>query len=69
MKTTSRAKKPDLKAAPAPKGCAHHWVIEPPNGAVSSGKCRLCGEKRDFRNSYEYSSWYGSKSAEKPQAR
>jgi hypothetical protein len=43
--------------------CIHHWVIEPPNGAVSAGKCRLCGERRDFRNSYEYSSWYGSKSA------
>ena len=49
-------------------GCTHHWVIEPPNGAVSAGKCRMCGEKREFRNSYEYSSWYGTKTPPKPVA-
>ncbi|MQF81554.1 MAG: hypothetical protein FI735_05510 [SAR202 cluster bacterium] len=44
------------------KGCVHHWVIEPPNGAVSQGHCKACGESKEFRNSFEYSSWYGNKS-------
>jgi len=43
-------------------GCVHHWVIDPPNGAVSQGSCKSCGEKKEFRNSFEYSSWYGNKS-------
>ena len=43
-------------------GCVHHWLIEPPNGAVSEGHCKACGEKKEFRNSFEYSSWYGNKS-------
>ncbi|MGY8881599.1 MAG: hypothetical protein ACKVJL_04130 [Dehalococcoidia bacterium] len=43
-------------------GCVHHWVIDPPNGAVSEGSCKTCGEKKEFRNSFEYSSWYGNKS-------
>ena len=43
-------------------GCVHHWVIDPPNGAVSEGRCKSCGEKKEFRNSFEYSSWYGNKS-------
>jgi len=42
-------------------GCVHHWVIEPPNGAVSQGHCKTCGEVKEFRNSFEYSSWYGNK--------
>ncbi len=46
----------------ADNGCTHHWVIEPPNGAVSKGKCKLCGNDQEFRNSFEYSSWYGTKS-------
>jgi hypothetical protein len=48
--------------AVAEDGCKHHWVIDPPNGAVSSGRCKACGETREFRNSFEYSSWYGTKS-------
>ena len=43
-------------------GCVHHLVIDPPNGAVSQGSCKTCGEKKEFRNSFEYSSWYGNKS-------
>ena len=43
-------------------GCVHHWVIDPPNGAVSKGHCKACGEENEFRNSFEYSSWYGNKS-------
>ena len=43
-------------------GSACHWVIDPPNGPVSSGKCKKCGETKEFKNSVEFSSWYGSKS-------
>jgi hypothetical protein len=46
----------------ASDGCVHHWVIDPPNGAVSQGRCKACGEEKEFRNSFEYSSWYGNKS-------
>lgn len=31
--------------------CAHHWVLEAPNGAVSHGRCRVCGAIKEFRNS------------------
>jgi len=67
MSPASSSKK---KTAPAEEttaevtegGCVHHWVIDPPNGAVSEGSCKTCGEKKEFRNSFEYSSWYGNKS-------
>ncbi len=31
--------------------CAHHWIIETPDGPRSKGKCQLCGEEREFSNS------------------
>ncbi len=38
--------------------CKHAWLIEPPNGPTSDGSCTVCGMKREFRNSYEYTpSW------------
>jgi hypothetical protein len=66
----SPASSPKKKAAAAEEttakvadgGCVHHWVIDPPNGAVSQGRCKACGEEKEFRNSFEYSSWYGNKS-------
>ncbi len=45
-------------------GCTHHWIIDPPNGAVSVGRCRKCGENREFKNSIEYSSWYGTRNTD-----
>lgn len=30
--------------------CVHHYVLEPPEGPVSRGRCKLCGSERDFRN-------------------
>ena len=45
----------------ANESCVHHCVIDPPNGAVSQGHCKACGETKEFRNSFEYSSWYGNK--------
>ncbi|HXH20523.1 MAG TPA: hypothetical protein VNN10_00730 [Dehalococcoidia bacterium] len=31
--------------------CRHRWVIAAPNGPTSEGVCRLCGARREFRNS------------------
>ena len=65
MSPTSK-KKPapveEVTAEVTEGGCVHHWVIDPPNGAVSQGSCKVCGDKKEFRNSFEYSSWYGNKS-------
>ena len=33
--------------------CCHHWIIEAPDGPVSNGACRLCGEARQFKNYIE----------------
>lgn len=41
----------------APDACRHHWVIETPNGALSGGRCKRCGQKRMFRNSQEDLMW------------
>jgi hypothetical protein len=37
--------------------CRHHWVIDTPNGAVSGGHCKRCGESKAFRNSSEDLMW------------
>ncbi len=31
--------------------CAHHWLIDRPNGPTSEGVCQRCGERREFTNS------------------
>ena len=31
--------------------CIHHWEIEEPNGPISEGICKNCGEKKEFQNS------------------
>ena len=33
--------------------CPHHWIIEMASGPVSKGRCRLCGEEREFSNSVD----------------
>jgi len=30
--------------------CAHHWMIETPNGETSQARCKRCGANRDFLN-------------------
>lgn len=30
--------------------CAHHWMIDTPNGESSSARCKRCGKQRDFLN-------------------
>ena len=67
--SSSAKKKPEEPEAVEEGGCKHHWMIEPPNGAVSIGKCKTCGISQEFRNSFEYSSWYGTKSPSAEKAR
>ena len=33
--------------------CVHHWLIDKPSGEFSRGKCRNCGEERDFANTLD----------------
>ena len=42
-----------------------HWKIASPNGPESMGTCKKCGTQRPFKNSFEYSSWYGAKAGAK----
>ena len=46
-----------IEAASMSPVCRHHWVIETPNGAVSSGRCKRCGVGKEFRNSTEDAMW------------
>ena len=48
--------------------CTHHWVIETSNGPISIGRCRLCGEEREFNNSTEYHAG-GWTTRQEPQSR
>jgi len=47
----------DLRPATQPEAvaeapeCQHHWLIETPRGSMSQGRCKRCGEEREFRNS------------------
>jgi len=57
--------------------CQHHWVIDSPRGALSLGRCKRCGEEREFRNSTTdyvwdddskdkgYTPWRGTRSSPK----
>ncbi len=35
------------------QACCHHWEIEPAEGPMSLGVCRLCHESKEFKNSIE----------------
>jgi len=37
--------------------CQHHWIIETPRGSTSQGRCKRCGEEREFRNSAHDHLW------------
>ena len=37
--------------------CAHHWVIDAASGPVSRGTCKMCGEMREFQNSFVHNTW------------
>jgi hypothetical protein len=49
---------PTETVIPSVPPCLHYWVIEPPNGPLSQGVCRVCQEIREFKNSvaWEFSS-------------
>ena len=32
--------------------CHHFWVIDVANGPSSPGKCKYCGEKKEFMNAF-----------------
>jgi hypothetical protein len=38
------------KPVPPVDRCSHYWVIEVANGPKSLGKCKHCGEVREFFN-------------------
>src|SRR5574341_2202506 len=50
--TTIEERRPAVSegVAEAPE-CQHHWLIETPRGSMSQGRCKRCGEEREFRNS------------------
>lgn len=30
--------------------CCHHWLIENSEGPLTTGRCKLCGEVKEFAN-------------------
>ena len=47
----------------AKQTCIHHWIIEPPDGLESPGKCQLCGQERTFKNHFTITDWNGPDSS------
>jgi hypothetical protein len=43
---------PDMESQESSE-CVHYWIIDVPSGPVSGGKCRLCGNNKEFRNYLE----------------
>ena len=41
-----------VSTRPHGEQCPHYWVIEVANGPVSQGKCKYCGAKKDFYNTF-----------------
>jgi hypothetical protein len=55
-KTVVKEKRQENELEQGPT-CQHHWSIEMPAGSTSRGRCRRCGEVRDFRNSADDYLW------------
>ena len=34
--------------------CNHYWMIDPPWGPTSWGRCKFCGAEREFDNYWSY---------------
>ncbi len=51
----------EVQSAPSVAVCRHHWVIQPADGPVSNGSCRVCGENREFKNYVESATWGDSR--------
>lgn len=54
-----------MAVAEAPR-CTHYWVIETPAGASSRGRCRLCGQEREFQNFLADARWDDTRAPEAP---
>ena len=51
-KSAVKERRPEAAPAAVDTGTfRHHWIIESPRGALSDGRCKICGEERQFRNS------------------
>ena len=35
------------------QSCRHHWMIQPAEGPMSLGVCRLCHEEKEFQNTMD----------------
>jgi hypothetical protein len=44
--------KEKVEEKPPVDGCHHFWVIEVANGPKSVGRCKNCGESREFFNAF-----------------
>ncbi len=44
--------KEKVDTKPVEENCHHYWVIEVANGPKSRGKCRYCGDTREFFNAF-----------------
>jgi hypothetical protein len=72
--THKNKKSLEADTSAADSSCVHQWSIEPPNGPISAGVCSLCGENREFRNSYDFSAWdnrkkHSPKAASQPEVK
>ncbi len=56
-KTAFEERRPEANAPVQTDECRHHWIIESPHGALSGGRCKICGDEREFRNSANDSIW------------
>ena len=48
------------EALQAVASCIHHWILEPPRGELTSGRCKKCGEERQFTGETSYRIGRGS---------
>ncbi len=39
--------------------CRHYWNIEPASGPASRGVCKICGEEKEFLNSWSDANYKG----------
>ena len=57
MSSASLQTSPELDAVEEVT-CIHYWIIDVPDGPISQGRCRVCGEAKDFLNYLEsYTGW------------
>lgn len=42
------------RAVTVDEGCNHHWIIDPPDGPISRGVCKICGVHREFQNAWTF---------------